>query len=194
MNNRVKKINEKVSILQVLHRYGYEIVNAEAEQQFSCDLHGDTRDQRPSARVYPDSNSWYCFACSKSRDIVETVKDKESCSFNDACYMLEEWYSIPHPLYRENTEELINPTDRIDVSRQENIETLSSQINRMLCIFLKQGDVPHDFLLKMWELHDMLVYSVSAGKLDEYSCMERLRKLKNKIIEKMSEPEVEVGE
>lgn len=56
------RIREEIPILQVLQSYGYH-VRADAgdrEQQFSCDMHGTGRDNKPSARVYPASNSWYC--------------------------------------------------------------------------------------------------------------------------------------
>lgn len=57
------RINQHVSIENILAAYGYRVrPGGGREQQFSCDLHGDGRDGRPSARVYPDSNSWYCVA------------------------------------------------------------------------------------------------------------------------------------
>jgi len=68
MSERAKaaadRIREKISILDVLVAYGYRVRNdgGGREQQFSCDLHGDGVDGTPSARVYPDSNSWYCVA------------------------------------------------------------------------------------------------------------------------------------
>lgn len=63
---RADRINEEVSILDVLASYGYQIHTAyDGEQQFRCDLHGSGQDNKPSARVYPDSNSTYCIAGSE---------------------------------------------------------------------------------------------------------------------------------
>lgn len=94
---RAERIREQVSILQVLAAYGYH-VRADAgnrEQQFSCDLHGDSRDTKPSARVYPFSQSWYCFACDKTRDALETVRAKEGLDFWGALKKLEADYNLP---------------------------------------------------------------------------------------------------
>jgi hypothetical protein len=59
---RADRINQHVDIIKVLYDYGYRIHMGDGgqEQQFSCDLHGDGRDSKPSARVYPESKSWYC--------------------------------------------------------------------------------------------------------------------------------------
>lgn len=59
---RADRIREEVEIVQVLADYGYHVSahGGDREQQFSCDLHGDGSDSKPSARAYPSSNSWYC--------------------------------------------------------------------------------------------------------------------------------------
>lgn len=59
---RADRIRALIPIEEVLLHYGYQ-VRADAggrEQQFCCDLHGDGQDTKPSARVYPESASWYC--------------------------------------------------------------------------------------------------------------------------------------
>ena len=59
---RVAQIKASVPIIQLLSDYGYHVHlgGDYQEQQFSCDLHGDGRDGKPSARAYPASNSFYC--------------------------------------------------------------------------------------------------------------------------------------
>ena len=59
---RIDQIKARLSIAQVLMDYGYPVRgdNDEREEQFPCDLHGDGHDGKPSARIYPESNSWYC--------------------------------------------------------------------------------------------------------------------------------------
>lgn len=58
---RLKQANA-VPISDVLTRLGYQVRTdgGHREQQFSCDLHGDSRDKMPSGRMYPETNSTYC--------------------------------------------------------------------------------------------------------------------------------------
>lgn len=59
---RADRIRSEVPIIRVLADYGYHVNpdGEDREQQFSCDLHGSGQDRKPSARVYPSTNSWYC--------------------------------------------------------------------------------------------------------------------------------------
>ena len=59
---RADRIRDTVDIVDVLAHYGFRVRpdGGHREQQFSCDLHGTGQDQKPSARVYPHSHSWYC--------------------------------------------------------------------------------------------------------------------------------------
>jgi DNA primase len=84
-------------MVRVLYDYGYAVNpdGGDREQQFQCDLHGDGRDGKPSGRVYPSSNSMYCFACGRARDAVALAMEKEGLSFGDALTKLEGRYGLP---------------------------------------------------------------------------------------------------
>jgi len=87
---RIERIHEQVDILKLLGDYGYPVrPDMDREQQFSCNMHGDGNDLKPSARVYPENNSWYCWACGKTRDAIETVREKEGLGFMEALKWLE---------------------------------------------------------------------------------------------------------
>jgi hypothetical protein len=113
--NRAKRAADRIRttlpMLDVLADYGYRVRadGGDREQSFSCDLHGDGRDSRPSAIYYPRTNSFHCFACSRSRDAVTLVMEKEGLKFWPAIRKLEQQYRLP-PLPWEDDEEPDEPT------------------------------------------------------------------------------------
>lgn len=93
---RAARIRSDVPIDKVLALYGYDIrTDGSREQQFRCDLHGDGNDGKPSARCYPESASWYCWACNRSRDAIQTVREKEGLGFLQAVERLEQHFHLP---------------------------------------------------------------------------------------------------
>jgi hypothetical protein len=62
LDRRLARIKAEIDISQLLSDYGYKVFanGGDREQQFSCNLHGNGRDLKPSARVYGHSQSWYC--------------------------------------------------------------------------------------------------------------------------------------
>lgn len=105
-HRRVDRIRKDVPVDDLLSHYGYRIVPGMGrEQQFSCDLHGDGTDGKPSGRYYPESNSWYCFACRKARDPIQTVREKEGCDFGTALSFLEAKYNLPPLPWEEGDSE-----------------------------------------------------------------------------------------
>ena len=64
--NLMERINEEVSIYDLfdLANPPVRYVTQAKSCQVSCPFHGE--DKKPSARVYPDTNSLRCFFCSKS--------------------------------------------------------------------------------------------------------------------------------
>lgn len=162
-----ERIREQVSVLQVLINYGYRVRDdgGYREQQFSCDLHGTGWDNKPSARVYPESNSWYCFACGKSRDAIETVIAKEGVKFWDAVRILEDTFGL-EPLPRDYQEDrpdigssvqaILDPTKTFDEDAQS--------VGRFLDNRTTDRDIPLDQLLRFWEKFDQILYYVKGPK------------------------------
>lgn len=169
---RVARIHEVIRIDKVLEGYGYRVQsNTDREQQFSCDLHGDGTDSKPSARVYPATNQWYCWACSRSRDAIQTVREKENLSFHDAIEKLEKTYGLPSLPWDEGDREE-KPTDEVaailDAPYADPVRVRAERIIRALTMERTES---LNRVLKMWEVFDR------ARKLEESGDTEPMRSL-----------------
>lgn len=147
---RSERIKEKVSIFSVLHSYNYDVVDSPREQQFRCNLHGDGSDNSPSARAYPDSNSWYCFACGKTRDAISTVMEIEGVRFSQACKALEVKYDLPVWVYsKASSEDHFKDEPVVD-----SLSIITTRTERLLRS--KTKDIDLDNSLRLWEAFNML--------------------------------------
>lgn len=170
--DRADRIRAEVPIIEVLATYGYNVhVGGDREQQFSCDLHGDGTDSKPSARAYPNTNQWYCFACSTSRDAIQTVREKEGLDFRAACDLLERRFNLA-PLPWSQDDEV----RRFDLEAylEAPIPTASdarARVASLLKSVTSEKSLPLGELLKLWEEHDRLALFLeknSEGLLDEF--------------------------
>jgi len=185
---RADRIREEVPLDEVLYRYGYNLIpNADREQQFSCDLHGDGSDSKPSARFYPESTSWHCFACSKSRDAISTVMAKEGLSFSEACTSLENTYGLP-PLPYEGDETPVKPKVEIQAHIEDTPEQASGRILKVLKSFSVCKDMKLDDLLRLWEIHDRIMYLHREGSIDDGKVHQSLARVKKTAMRLASEP------
>ena len=146
---RSERIKSNISIFSVLSSYNYDVVNTPREQQFRCNLHGDGSDNNPSARAYPDSNSWYCFACGKTRDAISTVMEIEGIGFSQACKVLEVKYNLP--VWVPSKKEEVDHFKEVEV---DEIQVLSSRVEKLLSSKTKEIDL--DISLRLWEAFNML--------------------------------------
>lgn len=88
-------ILEKLDIAKVMEDYNVSFVfnpNHVDEVQFRCPFHGE--DNKPSARLYKETNSAWCWVCRKRWDIISFVMDKENLSFRGALGHLIRKYKI----------------------------------------------------------------------------------------------------
>lgn len=131
-------------LARVLSRLGYRVEEVEGEQQFSCNLHGTGQDHKPSARYYPGSPRWYCFACGVSRDAVQTYRERFGISLEEAVERLERDYHLP-PL---PWEERVEPTLSVPETVQE--DPLLG-LSRLLGVLGRTRSRPVDQLLTLWE-------------------------------------------
>ncbi len=154
------RIRSEISIVQVLAEYGYEIHpdGGDREQQFSCDLHGDGQDTKPSARVYPDSASFHCFACGRSRDAITLVREKEGVDFWPAVKMLEGRYGLPSlpwtaPADVPRDETLRKVSEALSGSHQTSLEVLK-RVERLVDSLCRERECTPAQCAALWEAHD----------------------------------------
>ena len=161
MSKRADRIKEKIPILNVLSKYGYQVYGDSREQQFRCDLHGDGNDNAPSARVYPETNTWFCFACGKARDSISTVMEKEGLDFNKACTALELNYGLEVWKYKQQKD--IFEDSYEDPSRKE---ILMRRVESLLKDKTSRRD-DYDNTLRYWEVFNMLS-SIEDSKVRQW--------------------------
>jgi DNA primase len=87
----VEAIKSSVSIYNVLDIYKISYMG-DVKEQINCPFHG--ADVKKSARIYPDTNTVFCWTCDKVWDVIEFVKEMEDMSFGSACNLLIKRFSI----------------------------------------------------------------------------------------------------
>lgn len=81
-------IKSKITIEDVLSKYA---VHRDNRGWILCPCH---QDRKPSMKVYPESNSCYCFTCGKSLDIIDFVMVKENCKYKEALNKISTMFGL----------------------------------------------------------------------------------------------------
>ena len=183
---RVERIKKDLNIVQVLIDLGYPVHGVDREEQFPCDLHGDGRDGKPSARIYPESNSFYCWACAKVRDSIELVREKKGLGFIDALNWLEQQYGFPAiPWEPEEPEKTVvdEVTACLDTSGTFEKDRLS--LESFLDSITKDKMLPLADILVFWEGFDKLMWLVTEKQIPEIKGRILIVKLRDRILNKL---------
>ena len=90
-----KLIKSKVSIVQILERYGAleSLAQSGNGERLSgaCPIHGGTN--KTHFRVSVSKNCWNCFGqCQCGGNIIDFVSKKEDVSFRDAALLIQDWF------------------------------------------------------------------------------------------------------
>ena len=88
MNNLSQEIRQRVSLSDVLSRYGFQ---PDRRGYINCPFHPGDRDA--SLRVYKD-NTWHCFGCHKYGSVIDFVMEMEHMDFRQACLHLDRMYDL----------------------------------------------------------------------------------------------------
>lgn len=168
-------------MVRVLADYGYKVHpgGQYQEQQFPCDLHGDGRDNKPSARVYPVTNQWFCFACNRSRDVVETVRVKEGLDFLDALNFIETKYELPLVPWEEGDHP--TPKEAPDLGSGEYEQVVKAYVAALTAV-TEDRLLPMDTVTSHWEAFDKLQYTVGQGQMAYPTAKGVLSKLYERLI------------
>lgn len=78
----VKYITRHTNILEYCELRGITIQRG---NMLKCIAHEESN---PSMKLYPETNSFYCFSCQASGDIIKFVQYYEDVDFNNACWIL----------------------------------------------------------------------------------------------------------
>ncbi len=167
------RIRAEVPIVDVLYEYGYRVHpdGEDREQQFSCDLHGDGADTKPSARVYPDSASFHCFACGRTRDAITLVREKEGVDFWAAVKALESKYGLA-PLPWAAPEEprkdkAIHKVQEALAHDTQTTEQVLQRVSRIIDTCCRERSVPAEQCAAFWEAHDKIKALQRENKIPE---------------------------
>ena len=175
---------KNIPLAHVLHHLGYDVSeNYQREQQFSCDLHGDGSDSKPSARLYNDEvgkESWFCFACGKARDAVATYRDKYGLSFRDALSRIEKDFNLPSMGWEEpeqNFRDILKNQDYKDFDKE--LKSLES----VLFFMTQDKSATLQETVNFWEAFDKVVYMTRAGLVDETQGRALIQQIREKVYE-----------
>ena len=176
MSERARKsadrIREEIPLIEVLDDYGFEVDPraVDREQQFSCSLHGDGSDSKPSARYYPDTGQFFCFACGRSRDAIAVVREKEGVGFWAAIRKLEKRYGLqPLPWEADAEDRPQTPTQVVETSlrRSETAGEALLRLERFLANLTQERSLGPQRCAGLWEAHDRVVaYLAESGDED----------------------------
>jgi DNA primase len=186
---RADRIRQDIPIVQVLYDLGYQIRldGGDREQQFPCDLHGDGSDNKPSARVYPDSDSWYCFACGQSRDAISTIKERLDVGFSEACRTLEQKYGLPSLPWEDGDEAPTQNQNLPDNLKKPTFDQAKLRAYALLDSQKTDRILALPDCLTFWEAYDMILWRVEEAEEDESVALTSMVKLKEKILDRIKQ-------
>jgi DNA primase len=75
---QIPDIKNRLPITKVLAHYGIEI---NKNNHIKCPFH---QDDKPSCKIYLDTNTYNCFGCGATGDVIQFIQDKENCSKHEA--------------------------------------------------------------------------------------------------------------
>lgn len=70
----ISEIKQRLSIETILNHYNLQ---ADKNGMLCCPFH---KEDKPSLKIYTDTNTFNCFGCSANGDVIEFIQKKESCS------------------------------------------------------------------------------------------------------------------
>jgi hypothetical protein len=82
----VDKIKNKIDILKLVEDLGFSVVKSSNDRWVMCCLFHEER--TPSMTLYKDSNSFYCYGCTESGDVITLLQKAKGLSFVEAVKFL----------------------------------------------------------------------------------------------------------
>lgn len=188
---KAEHYRKHIPIKQFLADLGYRVdPRSPEEQQFSCDLHG-SEDRKPSARVYPSNNNWYCWGCHKARDHISTLRDKFGVDFSQACRKLDDTYEIPpfNPrfvgLSFDARMEIATEEEKVDLEEEaarEEYDRVAKRVERLLQIMTSERSLTLKQATALWASFDTVFWHMDNGGWAPSKGVRYLTKIHDKVM------------
>jgi DNA primase len=107
---QIPDIKNRLPITKVLAHYNIKI---DTNNHIKCPFH---QDDKPSCKIYQDTNTYNCFGCGKTGDVIQFIQDKENCTKHEAL-------KIATGLAGEETQNTGTNTMGIALPNAANVET-----------------------------------------------------------------------
>ncbi len=88
----ISDIKQRLSILTVMQNYNLEL---DRNNQIKCPFH---EDNKPSCRIYINTNTFHCFGCNATDDQIEFIGKYENCSKHEAILKAKQLCGNPEPI------------------------------------------------------------------------------------------------
>jgi len=90
-----KEIKEKVGMKDVLDHYGLlKGLKREKDNLVGYSLYSENHNSKKSFWVNLAENTWHCFSCGRSGDVLDFVSLMENVSTKLATLLLQKWFGI----------------------------------------------------------------------------------------------------
>ena len=80
----ITEIKEQLSIAKVMNQYSLQ---PDKNHLLKCPFH---EDKTASLQVYPKTNTYHCFGCGKTGDVIQWIEDFEKCAKHEAILKAKE--------------------------------------------------------------------------------------------------------
>lgn len=107
MKEYIEKIKDTVSILDVCNLYGIQV---NRKRFIKCISH---KEKTPSLKIYPKTNTFHCFGCGISGDVITFVKILFDINFYDAINKINEDFFLNIDFNRK-----IRKYEKIELARK----------------------------------------------------------------------------
>ena len=75
-------MSKRKTLLEIVFNYNIEIIHEGEVLRAFCPFHNDHG--RPNFTIYPETDSWYCYACKESGNAIAFVSRMDGISYSDA--------------------------------------------------------------------------------------------------------------
>ena len=116
---QIPEIKKNLPITKVLAHYSIKI---DKNKHIKCPFH---EDEKPSCKIYPETETYNCFGCGKTGDVIQFIQDKENCTKHEAL---------------KKASELIEETKNIDVMGIASKQAVKVEAENFAELFEKQKE------------------------------------------------------